>query len=189
MKPRFLALETAAVAAAALLVAAAHGPGARRLLEPPSGPARRPEGLVFQKAAYDCGDAALTMVLRRFGVDASFEEVRRELRTPPTGASMLSLRELARRKGLACEGWRLTARDVDAMALPALVRLRSRHFAVLERRTAGGDLVLLDPARGELVLSRRTFASLWTGETLLFAQPGAAGTPRGPPPSLPGRMR
>ena len=81
--------------------------------------------------------------------------------------------------------------DVDAMPLPALVRLRGPHFAVLESRTAAGELVLLDPARGELVVSRRTFASWWTGETLLFAQTrsGAPGTPPGAPALLQGRMQ
>jgi ABC-type bacteriocin/lantibiotic exporter with double-glycine peptidase domain len=119
------------------------------------------------------------MILRRFGVEASYEDVHRELGTPPSGASMLSLRELARRRGLACEGWRLTPAEIDTMPLPALVLLRRSHYAVVEDRAASGAIVLVDPSFGRLTLSRRKFVSLWTGETLLFAQPGAAGAPPG----------
>jgi hypothetical protein len=141
----------------------------------PRGAQGEADGVILQRTAFDCGDAALAMVFRHFHVAAGYDDVARLLRTTPAGASMLALRELARAHGLRSEGWRLAAPDLDRIPLPAILLLYGRHYGVLHERLARGEFVLLDPARGRLVLTADRLLDIWTGEALLFGTPEATG--------------
>ena len=128
--------------------------------------------------------AALAMVFRHFGVPAGYDEVSRALGTSETGATMLALRELARARGLRSEGWRLGPGDLASIPLPAILLLGRRHYAVLQERSGTGDLVLLDPGRGRLVVTAPALYAIWTGEALLFGTPEGGGPWLGRPPQL-----
>lgn len=142
-------------------------------------------GVVLQRSNSDCGDAALKMVFTHFGIPTTYAEIRQQLATPPSGATMLSLRNLALQKGLLCEGWKLTIGDLRNVPLPAIVFILGNHYAVLTAFSDASDLVILDPARGRLRIPVRRFQTIWAGETLLFHKPG--GVPNrwfGAPPNL-----
>jgi ABC-type bacteriocin/lantibiotic exporter with double-glycine peptidase domain len=129
------------------------------------------EGVFFQQAASDCGGAALMMIFNRYGIHAEYGQLLRRLQTSASGTAMLNMREVARAEGLVCEGWRLAARDLPSIPLPAVLLLRRDHFVVVDRIEPDHALVL-DPARGRLRVSWRRLFSSWHGETLLFYKPG-----------------
>jgi ABC-type bacteriocin/lantibiotic exporter with double-glycine peptidase domain len=130
------------------------------------------EGVVWQRYSSDCGAAALQMVFSHFDIASDYEDLARGLGVTSEGASMLRLKRAADAKGLLCRGWRLTARDLPDIPLPAILFLRRNHFVVLDSYSPGGDLIIRDPARGRLQLSMRKLESIWGGETLLFTKPG-----------------
>ena len=130
------------------------------------------DGVVMQRAANECGAAALKMIFDSFGVAADYELVRARLRMESRGTTMLCLKEAAETFGLLCEGWRLAPQDLPALPVPAILRVRGGHFVVLAAMDAAQGTVILDPARGRLRVSRRRLLSIWAGETLLFAKPG-----------------
>lgn len=132
------------------------------------------DGLTLQRSTYDCGDAALQMIFTHFRIPGTYQETQEQLRTPPSGATMLSLRNLALRKGLLCEGWRLRIEDLRNVPLPAIVFILGKHFAVLSAVRESGDLEILDPARGRFQIPMRKLQTIWTGETLLFHKPEGA---------------
>jgi ABC-type bacteriocin/lantibiotic exporter with double-glycine peptidase domain len=132
------------------------------------------EGVVMQKYAYDCGAAALKMVLDYYRISSAYDDLLHQLKTTTaTGTSMLNLKQLSERRGLRCEGWRLAPDDLHSVPLPAILFLRRNHFAVLHSFTDGGDLLLLDPSFGKLRISSRRLHSIWEGEILLFYPPGS----------------
>jgi len=127
------------------------------------------EEVIWQRESFDCGDAAIAMIFRHFGLPWTYGDVRRELMTPPTGSTMSSLKSLAEQKGLACAGWRLQLSDLGRIPLPAIIFILRNHYAVLAEFDEPHGAIVLDPARGRLHISSRRLASLWRGEILLFS--------------------
>lgn len=130
------------------------------------------EGVVMQRYGWDCGAAALKMILDYHGIASTYDDLLYQLQTTPTGTSMLILKQLSERRGLHCEGWRLVPDDLRRVPLPAILFLHRNHFVVLHSFIAGGDLLLLDPSRGKLRISPHRLHSIWEGEILLFYPPG-----------------
>lgn len=120
----------------------------------------------------DCGGAALKMILDHYGIQTDYRQLLQRLQTGARGTAMLNMREAAKAEGLICEGWRLAARDLPAIPLPAVLLMRRDHFVVLDGLEPG-HVSILDPARGRLRLTLRALLSSWHGETLLFYKPGA----------------
>ncbi len=132
------------------------------------------EGVVMQQHRWDCGIAALKMILDYHGVQCRYSDLLAQLGTGSrSGASMLTLKRLSESRGLRCAGWRLAAADLRRIPLPAILLLRRGHFVVLHSISADGEILLLDPARGRSEISFRKLHSLWEGEILLFYSPGS----------------
>jgi len=123
----------------------------------------------MQRHEWDCGVAALKMVLDHYGIQTAYDELLRRADTGTrAGTSMLALKQLSESHGLRCAGWRLAACDLRGIPLPAILLLRRGHFVVLSSISAANEVILLDPARGRLRVSLRRLRSLWEGEALLF---------------------
>jgi ATP-binding cassette subfamily B protein len=137
------------------------------------------EGVFFQRAANDCGAAALKMILDHFGIAMDYAQLLRRLNTGAVGTAMLSMKDLARAQGLLCEGWRLAPQDLTRIPLPAVLLLRPNHFVVMDRLGPNQGVSVLDPIRGKLRMSVRRLLSDWKGEALLFSKPGESPGPHG----------
>jgi ABC-type bacteriocin/lantibiotic exporter with double-glycine peptidase domain len=131
------------------------------------------EGVFFQQSHSDCGGAALKMIFDYFGIPIEYGKLLQRLRTGPDGTTMLSIKQLAEAEGLLCEGWRLAARDLPGIPLPAVLLLRRNHFVVVASMRPGEGILILDPVRGRIRISVAKLVSVWKGETLLFCKPGA----------------
>jgi len=82
------------------------------------------EGVVWQRDAYDCGAAALQMVLMHFRIAADYDRLSLRLEVNSGGTSMLRIKHAAESHGLRCQGWRLTIRDLSDIPRPAILFLR-----------------------------------------------------------------
>lgn len=126
------------------------------------------EGVLFQGSPKDCGPTALKMVLDHFGIQSSLDELRSLSHQKTRGTTMLTLKEVAERKGLHVEGWHFTFDDFQRAPLPALVWVHRVHFIVVTHISADGRVEALDPSLGHLSYSRSNFQKIWGGDTLVF---------------------
>ena len=76
------------------------------------------EGVVLQDKRNNCGPAALQMAFEHFGIASTVKEIEEQVGLTERGSSMLALKEMAERKGLRVEGWRLTVEDFVVSAKP-----------------------------------------------------------------------
>jgi len=126
------------------------------------------KGVVMQTMRNNCGPAALKMVFDHFGIMSTIVEIDTSMNLTRRGASMLSLKELAEKKGLGVEGWKYTIADLVKAPMPAIVFVHGDHFAVADTVMSNGFVILRDPALGKLKMSLNNFQKIWKGETLVF---------------------
>lgn len=126
------------------------------------------DGVVLQDKRNNCGPAALQMAFDHFGIASTVKEIEEQVGLTEGGSNMLALKEMAERKGLSAEGWRLTLEDFVGSMKPCLVFLNGDHFALVDSVSHAGVVFLRDPARGKLRIPMMKFPALWSGETLVL---------------------
>ena len=124
--------------------------------------------VTFQQGRYDCGAAALGMILKSYGLEDA--DLKNELLDHPRGTSMLRMKEVAERRGLIAEGWRIAEADIGSIHLPAIALMNKNHYVVLER-VEPSHVVYADPAVGRLRIELNEFFKRSNGEMLIFERP------------------
>ncbi|MFT5088618.1 MAG: ABC-type bacteriocin/lantibiotic exporter with double-glycine peptidase domain [Candidatus Latescibacterota bacterium] len=125
-------------------------------------------GVALQTRTMNCGPAALQMALDSWGVERTLAEIENAVTLDEQGSSLLDLMRYAQNQGLHTEAWQLNIKDLENKQLPAIVFIDGDHFAVLDRITPQDEVVLRDPAIGQLKMSKAAFERIWQGETLLL---------------------
>jgi hypothetical protein len=133
------------------------------------------EGVVLQARWNDCGAASLQMVLAAHGINRDIRDLARSLRLTPRGTSMSELRRAAFEFGVPARSWAIQPRELKLIPLPAVAFIKGNHFVVVRRWIEPDVLEIDDPALGRLRWPLRSFARIWSGETLVF---DPAWTPR-----------
>ena len=128
------------------------------------------EGVLFQHHVNEGGIMVLKMVLDRFGISATREELVRLAGIEGHGTTMLGLYRAAQAKGLSASGHRLSYEALQAAALPAIVLFNGDQYGVITRFADDEGFIMLDPRWGRLYWTKAEFLSLWRGETLLLGQ-------------------
>ncbi|WP_394820804.1 peptidase domain-containing ABC transporter [Pendulispora albinea] len=118
--------------------------------------------LVRQIDVTDCGPASLAMIARFFGRKISPHLLRRLLHTTADGVNLRAICHAARQLGLAARAAKVSARHLDDLPMPAIVRLDGNHWAVLYdvQREA---VRVADPATGRQRMPRDAFLARWDG--------------------------
>jgi HlyB family type I secretion system ABC transporter len=127
--------------------------------------------LFLQQSASDCGAACLVMVGRYWGKRFSINRLRDSANVDRNGTSLNGLANAAESIGFTA---RMVTASLDKLAeqtLPAIVHWQGRHYVVVYRITSK-QVIIVDPAIGQLTLSHEQFKQDWTGYTLLL-QPTA----------------
>jgi ABC-type bacteriocin/lantibiotic exporter with double-glycine peptidase domain len=128
-------------------------------------------GVFFQQSNNDCGAAALKMIFEHFEIAMDYRLLLHRLQNGSADTTMLDIKTLAESAGLICDGWRLSARDLFRIPIPAVLLVHRKHFVVLAGIHGDRGALILDPVRGRLRISMRRLVSVWQGETLIFRQP------------------
>ncbi len=118
-----------------------------RLLADFSGRRRLP--LVHQTEATECGLACLAMVAAYHDHHVDLGRLRRRHPVSLQGATLKSLMQVAAHLDLACRPLRFELHQVQELRLPAILHWDLNHYVVLKTVTAGGGIVVHDPALGE----------------------------------------
>lgn len=119
----------------------------------------------------DCGPTCLRMVAKYYGRTISLDYLRNKSQYGKQGVSMLGLADAAESIGLKSVGAKLTIEQLITDApLPAIIHWDQYHFVVLikiERSLLRRDdiLVIADPAKGLIKLSKEAFVKHWITTT------------------------
>ena len=113
----------------------------------------------------ECGIACLAAISGYFGGEPGLAEIRQLAVPSGRGETLLELRNLAERIGLAARGVKVGVEALGELALPAILHWEMNHFVVLERVTKTG-IVIMDPAAGRLAVPWSAVDTSFTGVAL-----------------------
>jgi ATP-binding cassette subfamily B protein RaxB len=113
----------------------------------------------------ECGLACLAAVADFFRGEFSLSDLRRFAQHGGRGETLLDLRNIAERIGLAARAVRLEPRSLSALGRPAVLHWEMNHFVVLESVSSTG-ITVMDPAAGRLVLQWADVHKSFTGVAL-----------------------
>ena len=124
--------------------------------------------VVLQEGNKDCGICALLSIIRFYGGDVSREYLRELTGTTKTGVSFYQLLEAANQLGFSCEGVKGELSFLDLTKLPCIAHIvfqkKYQHFVVIYKvDVIKGQLTIMDPAKGKVVLSCAEFQMLSSG--------------------------
>jgi ATP-binding cassette subfamily B protein len=132
---------------------------------------------VKQNDASDCGAAALATVALHHRRPISLEQVRDLAGTDRVGTNLAGLLGGAEKLGFSARGVKGPYEALPQVPLPAVAHTKTDeglgHFVVLHRVRKDG-VVVADPARGVVKLTRDEFCRAWTGYLLLMVPDPAA---------------
>lgn len=113
----------------------------------------------------ECGLACLAAISEYFHGELGITGIRRLAVHSGRGETLLDVRDLAERIGLAARGLRVGLGGLKALAKPAILHWEMNHFVVLERVTRRG-IVIMDPAAGRMAVPWAEVNKSFTGVAL-----------------------
>ncbi len=116
-----------------------------------------------QLDAMDCGPTCLRMVAKHYGRNIPLDYLRNKSQYGKQGVSLLGLADAAESISLKSVGAKLTFEQlINDAPLPAILHWDQYHFVVLTPQTSKKKLVIADPAKGLITLSKKDFLKRWT---------------------------
>lgn len=124
--------------------------------------------VALQDGNKDCGVCCLLSIIRYYGGDVSKEYLRELTGTTKTGVSFYQLLEAATFLGFSCEGVKGEISFLDHSRLPCIAHIiyqkKYQHFVVIyELDVNKREIVLMDPAKGKVILPFSEFIMLSSG--------------------------
>lgn len=130
--------------------------------------------IVKQPDEMNCGVACLSMICAYYGVEnMSLAIIREFAKTDREGNSMYSLKFAAEKLHLNVKAYKATKEDVlnKELKLPAIVHTlvdgKLQHYMVLFESNKK-NVILGDPANGQVTMKWDDFSKIWTGQAMLF---------------------
>ncbi len=137
--------------------------------------------VIMQMEALECGAASLCMVLAYYGKWLPLEKVRSDCGVSRDGSCAKNVLKAARSYGLKAEGYRMEPSQLTDITLPVIIHWNFNHFVILNGFKKD-KVVLNDPARGTVEVTKEEFDKSFTGIVLRFDKTDAF-VPEGKPKS------
>lgn len=130
--------------------------------------------VLLQDGNKDCGVCCLLSIIRYYGGDVSKEYLRELTGTTKSGVSFYQLLEAACSLGFSCEGVKGELSFLDVSRLPCIAHIiyqkKYQHFVVIyDINFSKKEILLMDPAKGKVVLSFSSFTMLSSGYFLYLS--------------------
>ena len=130
--------------------------------------------IVKQPDEMNCGVACLSMICAYYGMEnMSLAVIREFAKTDREGNSMYSLKVAAMKLHMDSEAYKATKEDLlnKEVKLPAIIHTvvdgLYQHYMVLFEVNSK-NVVLGDPAVGQITMKWENFMNIWTGEIMNF---------------------
>ncbi|GAB1541070.1 hypothetical protein NUACC21_37400 [Scytonema sp. NUACC21] len=124
-----------------------------------------------QQSAADCGAACLVMIGHYWGKHFSVNRLREQANVNRSGASLRALATAAENLGFSSRPVKASLDKLAEQPLPAIAHWEGKHYIVVYEIT-NRQVIVGDPAIGQLSLTHAQFKAGWTGYALLL-QPTA----------------
>jgi HlyB family type I secretion system ABC transporter len=121
----------------------------------------------IQQSSSDCGSACLVMISSYWGKRPSVNRLRDISHTTQDGASFKGLMTAAEFLGFSTKPVKSSLEMLSKQTLPAIAHWDGNHFVVVWKITKK-QVIISDPAIGQLSLTREEFSSKWNGYTILL---------------------
>jgi ATP-binding cassette, subfamily B, bacterial HlyB/CyaB len=122
---------------------------------------------ISQQSSSDCGAACLAMVSQYWGKHFSINSLRNLALVGRSGTSLKSLTTAAETLGYAARPVRASLNRLVEQTNPWIAHWEGDHYVVVYW-VKGNSVLVADPAKGKLKLSREQFLAGWTGYGLLL---------------------
>lgn len=128
-----------------------------------------------QLDAMDCGPTCLRMVAKYYGRSISLDYLRNKSQYGKEGVSLLGLADAAESIAFKSVGTKLTFEQlINDAPLPAILHWGQYHFVVLAPQSTKNKLVIADPAKGIVTLTKDVFLKYWLSTSENDEQKGIA---------------
>ena len=124
--------------------------------------------IVLQDGNKDCGVCSLLSIIRYYNGNVSKEYLRELTGTTKNGVSLYQLMEAAKYLGFTCEGVKGDFLALDISKVPFIAHIvyqkKYQHFVVVYKvDSVKNEVVIMDPAKGKVILSFSEFRLLSSG--------------------------
>lgn len=127
--------------------------------------------IVRQQDIKDCGICCLQSIIKFYGGFVPLETLRLDTRTNMNGTTAYNLISAAKKYGFTAIGKKDVSLDSDELVLPAIAHIVTdkglNHFVVIYKVTSR-HLIIMDPAKGYIKVTKETFRGNWTNVILIF---------------------
>lgn len=134
--------------------------------------------IVLQHDQKDCGIACLLSLIRYYGGDNDFENLRRISGTSITGTTLLGLYQAAHASGIDAEGCEADMNALLAHPSPCILHVllenNLQHYVVyFGKKETDGKLLLIvgDPAKGMMYITPDELERIWQSKACLVLTP------------------
>jgi len=119
-----------------------------------------------------CGPVAVSYCLQRFGRAGSPAELAAQIEFGPDGVAASDLLTVAAKYGMSARALAGDPTNYEALPVPSILILDSRHCVVYEGANANGQIQIFEPADGQRKEAiRERLSKRWTGEVIVFDTP------------------
>ena len=126
--------------------------------------------VVRQRDEKDCGVCALLSIIRYYKGSVPLEKIRLDAKTTNEGTTALNLILASQKYGFEGVGVKLN-NIYDIKQFPAIAHMNLKkgytHYVVIEKITKD-KIVIMDPAKGKVVMKVNDFICEWSNVVLLF---------------------
>jgi len=127
--------------------------------------------IVLQDGNKECGSACLLSIIKFYDGDISVSKLVEMTNTTKEGTNFLNIKNTALKLGLTAEGYKVDdfnkLYEVNAPFIVQLVDNNYTHFVVVYK-IKNNKLIIMDPAKGKVILSKEEFVNKWTGYIMTF---------------------
>lgn len=136
---------------------------------------------VLQQDESDCGVACLLTIIRFYGGNDTFENLRRLSGTTPIGTSLLGLQQAASNVGFISEGCEANLESLLNHKAPCILHVTTEnnlhhyivYFGTVSKATKEKETIFLvgDPAKGIIELKFDELLRIWKSKACLILEP------------------
>lgn len=127
--------------------------------------------IVKQQDLKDCGVSCLAAIIEYYGGYVPIERLRLDTNTTKDGTTAFNILNAAKKYNFAVKGILVDTIDISNIQFPAIAHLDFKngykHFVVIYN-VMPNKVILMDPARGKVVMKRKEFEQIFSKVLLMF---------------------